>query len=65
MMKLCELYKFPTLAVKTFLHMRKYKIDITPITYSYYNRVSFTIKVSFRIILNSFVIIIVLMFLRL
>ena len=37
-MKLCELYKFPTLAVKTFIHMRKYKIDITPITYSYYNR---------------------------
>lgn len=37
-MKLCELYKMPTLAVRTFFHMRKYHVDITPITYSYYNK---------------------------
>jgi hypothetical protein len=37
-MQLCSLYKLPTLAVKTLLHMRKYKIDINNITYSYYNK---------------------------
>jgi hypothetical protein len=37
-MQLCSLYKQPTLAVKTLLHMRKYKIDINNITYSYYNK---------------------------
>ncbi|RMZ98897.1 DENN domain-containing 4B [Brachionus plicatilis] len=38
MMQLCFLYKFPLLAVRTFLHIRKYKIDISPITYSFYNK---------------------------
>ncbi|CAM6002406.1 unnamed protein product, partial [Sphagnum balticum] len=37
MMQLCLLYKVPTLAVKTLMHMKKYKIEFTPITYSYYN----------------------------
>jgi hypothetical protein len=38
MMQLCLMYKFPTLAVKTLLHMRKFKIELTPITYSFYNK---------------------------
>ena len=38
MMQLCSVYKFPTLAVKILLHMRKYKIELNPITYSYYNK---------------------------
>lgn len=37
-MQLCSLYKQPTLAVKILLHMRKYKIDVNHITYSYYNK---------------------------
>ena len=37
-MQLCSVYKFPTLAIRTLLHMRKYKIDINHITYSYYNK---------------------------
>lgn len=38
-MQLCLLYKLPTLAVKLFLHMRKYSININPTTVSYYNKV--------------------------
>lgn len=38
MMQLCFLYKFPLLAVRTFLHIKKYKLDISPITYSFYNK---------------------------
>ena len=37
MMQLCFFYKQPTLAVKTFLHMKLHRIELTPITYSYYN----------------------------
>lgn len=37
MMQLCLFYKQPTLAVKTFLHMKMYRIELTPVTYSYYN----------------------------
>ena len=37
-MQLCLLYKLPTLAVRIFLLMRKHKIELTPITYSYYNK---------------------------
>ncbi len=36
-MKLCETYKYPTLATRIYLHMRKNKIEISAITYSYYN----------------------------
>jgi hypothetical protein len=39
MMQLCLLYKLPTLAVKTLLHMKINNIELTPITYSYYNQV--------------------------
>jgi hypothetical protein len=38
-MQLCLHYKLPTLAVKLFLHMRKYAININPTTVSYYNKV--------------------------
>ncbi len=38
MMQLCLLYKLPTLAVRIFLLMRRHKIELTPITYSYYNK---------------------------
>lgn len=37
MMQLCLFYKQPTLAVKTFLHMKMHRIELTPVTYSYYN----------------------------
>lgn len=37
-MQLCFLHKFPLLAVKIFFHIRKYKLDISPITYSFYNK---------------------------
>jgi hypothetical protein len=37
-MQLCLLYKLPTVAVKTMLHMRKFKLELTPITYSFYNK---------------------------
>ena len=37
-MQLCFFLKLPLLAVKTFLHIRKYKLDISPITYSFYNK---------------------------
>ncbi len=37
-MQLCLLYRLPTLAVRIFLLMRKHKIELTPITYSYYNK---------------------------
>lgn len=38
LMQLCLVYKLPTVAVKVLLHMRKYKIEINHITYSYYNK---------------------------
>jgi hypothetical protein len=38
MMQLCMTHNFPKLARKTLLHMRKHQINISPITYSYYNK---------------------------
>ncbi|CAF0721231.1 unnamed protein product [Brachionus calyciflorus] len=38
MMQLCLVYNFPTIAVRVYFHMKKYNIDISPITYSYYNK---------------------------
>jgi hypothetical protein len=38
MMQLCYIYKIPTLAVKTYLLMQKYKIELKPFTYAYYNK---------------------------
>ncbi len=39
-MQMCLFYKQPTLAVKTLLHMKLYKIELTPITYSVIKKIS-------------------------
>jgi hypothetical protein len=50
MMQLCLLYKLPTLAVKTLLHMKINNIELTPITYSYYNQVRLKRKLKLSIL---------------